>query len=139
MAAAAGTGYGTAEPGPERGGANTSVRVRVGPPSDACSRERCFSGNGVEGEACVCHPRKHKEQYSPVDPPEHASCRMFNKPWEKEGTQSASRRPDLRCGPGPQLAVLGRRQPPLSDAYHPVAAHLWLQVASKQLPGQRRP
>lgn len=34
-----------------------------------------------------------------------------------------------RQDPGTQLAVLGRRQPPLSDAYHPAAAHLWLQVA----------
>lgn len=132
------------EPGPELGGGDHEQRVAGSAQRCLQQRERCFSGNGVEWEeACVCHPRKHKEQYSPVDSPEHAlsvaGCstspgrrREHNQP-RADPTSLPRQDPGTpACSPWSPSATPLRCLPP--GCRPPLATG-----GSKQLPGQRRP
>lgn len=109
----------------------------VCPAMPAAERDVSVENGGVGGGG-VCHPRKHKEQYSPVDSPgarpSVAGC-LISPGRRREHNQP--RAPDLppRQGPWDPHSSPWSPSATLSDAYHPLRAHLWATGGSKQLPG----
>lgn len=118
------------EPGPELGGGDHEQGVAGS--AQRCLQwgdSRCFSGNGVEWEEACVSSQKHKRavQSSGLTRARSLCSRMFNKPWEEEGTQSASCRPDLPPELGPwdpslQSLVAVSHLPPMPTTRLPPAS-----------------